>query len=583
MNLKYRFYEKPKKQDNYYSERGFLMSVDKKADTILYNGVFFTPGNEAQEGSLAIQDGQIIYIGSEAGSKEFVTDDTKFVDCQKNTVLPGFFDSHCHSFMGGRLMNSCLLLSGKTREDYFSIIKEYADEHQDEDSILGFGWCHMPFEAIGPSKKDLDRLIPDRPAIFLSVDYHSAWVNSKALEIAKIDKNTSDPSGGHIEREPGSNEPHGCLREMPTIRLVTTKLSQPGKAEWKAALRNYMKRAASHGITSIFDAGILNSEQEPGFKAAVEMDNDGELSIRMRLSHLCVPDRGKEQVPGLVEARRKYQSEHVNLNVAKLFMDGTIEGHTGFLLEPYEDRKGYRGKPVWDKENFKQTALELQKNGFQIHVHSISDGATRNTVDGLEYAQTEYKRENLRHSLAHLELVNREDIKRFGKLGLVASIQPSRYYMDSDYFKETVPMLSKKRANERYLLEDFKRDKAHIAFGSDWPWGTVSSSMDPFKAIGTAVIRSKMKNDSIDEYELKDEVHNPYEPGERIDLKSAIEYHTVGGAYQNFTDDITGTIETGKKADLIILNEDIFSKQDESTKDTEVVMTLFEGKVVYSQ
>ncbi|MFW6262920.1 MAG: amidohydrolase, partial [Thermotogota bacterium] len=559
------------------------MSKEKKADFILFNGVFFTPDNESLEGCLGICDDRIIYLGSEVGSKEFVDNNTQFVDCHNNSVLPGFFDSHCHAFMGGHLMNSCLLTSGRTKEDYFRLIKQYADQHQEMDSILGFGWCHMPFESIGPSKKDLDKLIPDRPAIFLSVDYHSAWVNSKALEIANINEKTHDPSGGHIEREPGSKEPHGCLREMPTIRLVTTKLSQPGKPEWKDALRNYMKRAAKNGITSIFDAGILNSDQEPGFAAAVEMDNAGALTIRMRLSHLCIPDLGKGQVPKLVEAREKYQSENVHLNVAKLFMDGTIEGHTGFLLEPYEDRPGFRGKPVWDLEVFKQTALELQKNGFQIHVHSIADGTTRNTIDGLEYAQAQHSGEDLRHTLAHLELVNREDIKRFNKLGLVASIQPSRYYMDDDYYKETVPLLSKKRANERYLLEDFKKDKVNIAFGSDWPWGTVSSSMDPFKAIGTAVIRSKMKNDSIDEYELKDEVDNPYEYDERIDLKSAIEYHTIGGAYQNFTENITGTIETGKKADLIILNEDIFSKQDESTKDTEVVMTLFEGKVVYSK
>ena len=559
------------------------MSEEKKADLVLYNGVFFTPANPSLKGCLAIKDGEIVYIGSETGSKAFVGNETKFVDCKKNSVLPGFFDSHCHAFMGGRLMNSCLLTSGKTKEDYFELIREYADRHKEKESILGFGWCHMPFESIGPSKKNLDKLIPDRPAIFLSVDYHSAWVNSKALEVANINRNTKDPSGGRIEREPGTNEPHGCLREMPTIRLVTTKLSQPGKSEWKDALRNYMKRAAKNGITSIFDAGILNSSQEPGFAAAVEMDQAGELTLRMRLSHLCIPDLGRGQVPDLIEARRKYQSENVHLDVAKVFMDGTIEGHTGFLLQPYEDRKGFRGKPVWDKENFRSTALELHKNGFQIHVHSISDGATRNTIDGLEYAQREHRGKDLRHSLAHLELVNRDDIKRFARLGLVASIQPSRYYMDNDYYKETVPMLSRKRANERYLLGDFKKTGAKIAFGSDWPWGTVSSSMDPFKAIGTAVIRSKMKNDSVDEYELKDEVDDPYEYDERIDLRSAIEYHTLGGAFQNFIEDITGTIEIGKRADLIILNEDVFSKRDESSKDTEVVMTLFNGGIIYSQ
>ena len=154
------------------------MSKEKKADLILFNGIFFTPDNESLEGCLAIRNGKIIYLGSEVGSKEFVDNNTQFVDCQNNSVLPSFFDSHCHAFMGGRLMNSCLLTSGQTKEDYFRLIKQYADQHQEKDSILGFGWCHMPFGSIGPSKKDLERLMPDKPAIFLSVDYHSAWVNS---------------------------------------------------------------------------------------------------------------------------------------------------------------------------------------------------------------------------------------------------------------------------------------------------------------------------------------------------------------------------------------------------------------------
>ena len=354
------------------------MLEGEKADAVLYNGVFFTPGNVSLAGCLAVRSGRIVYIGSEAGSRSFTGKNTSFIDCGGNSVLPGFFDGHCHAFMGGRLMNSCLLTSGQTKSDYFRLIREYANEHGEKEAIRGFGWCHMPFESIGPSRKDLDRLIPDRPAIFLSVDYHSAWVNSKALEIAGINRNTSDPTGGRIERESGSDEPHGCLREMPTIRMVTMKLPQPGKEQWKDALRTYMKRAAAGGITSLFDAGILNSSQEPGFGAAMEMDKAGELTVRMRLSLLCIPDAGVKQVPELVAARKKYQSENVHLSVAKVFMDGTIEGHTGFLLKPYEDRKGYRGKPVWELENFRETALELRKQGFQIHVHSISDGATRN-------------------------------------------------------------------------------------------------------------------------------------------------------------------------------------------------------------
>ncbi len=545
------------------------------ADIILKNANIFTATDINKEyTALAIKDDSIIHLGNEKDTMSLAHDKTKIYDLEGKTVLPGFCDAHAHGLMGGRLMNHCLLSSGKTLNDYTSIIAEYYKSHPKNSHIMGFGWAHAPFGPDGPDKKVLDKIIPDKPAAFLSIDYHSCWVNSVALKMAGVNSNTSDPNGGHLERYKNSNEPSGCLRESAAINLVLNKLPEPTDEDWKLAVKNYQQKAAENGITGLFDAGVLNHSQIKAFQAVSDLDNAGGVKVRITQSYVLDPKKGPDQVDEVDEVLRKFGAgKNYQVRVAKTFMDGAIEGHTGFLLQSYSDRKGFLGKPVWDLKLFEKTVTELDKRGIQIHVHTIGDGAVKAALNGFEKAMRENGRRDARHTQAHIELADEKDIKRFADMGIFASFQPAWFYMDNNYFKETIPLLSGPRSDRRYMLNNFINAGAPVAFGSDWPWGNVTSSMNPLDAIGTAVTRENPD----------DNMMKAYESAQRVDLVTALKKYTIGGAMQNFNEKITGTLEAGKKADIIVLDTNIFKIKPEELFKTKVQMTIFDGEIVFTE
>ncbi len=542
---------------------------------IFKNAHIFTATDENTEyTALAVKDDKIIFIGNDEDALALAGEKSIVYDLQGNTVLPGFCDSHAHGIMGGRLINHCLLSTGKVLNDYLSIIKKYINKNKDHSHIMGFGWAHAPFGPKGPDKKDIDKIAPDKPAAFLSIDYHSCWVNSAALKMAGINSSTKDPEGGLIERYEGSNEPSGCLRESSAINMVLNKLPEPSDEDWQAAVKTYQKKAAENGITALFDAGILNHSQTKAFKAISKLDEKGEVKMRIEQSYVLDPDKGVEQIDEVVNIFNSYHNnKNYRVRLAKIFMDGAIEGHTGFLLKDYSDRKGFMGRPVWPADVYKNTVTELDKRGIQVHVHSIGDGAVNAALNGFEEARKKNGQRDSRHTLAHIELASDKDVKRFADLGIFASFQPAWFYMDSNYFEETIPLLAQPRSDRRYMLKSFLDAGVRIAFGSDWPWGNISSNMNPLDGIGTAVTRENPDEDML----------KPYESDQRIDLNTAIKKYTTGGAHQNFNEEITGTLEPGKKADIAVLDKNIFSVQPEELFKIKVQMTLFNGEVVFER
>ncbi len=545
------------------------------ADIILNNANIFTATEKLEKfTAIAIKKDRIIHLGNENDTLDFANEKTMVFDLKGKTVLPGFCDAHAHGVMGGRLVNHCLLSTGRTQDDYLKIISEYVKKHAKNSHIMGFGWAHAPFGPEGPHKEMLDRVIPDKPAAFLSIDYHSCWVNSAALKMAGIDSNTPDPRGGHLERGKDTNEPSGCLRESAAINMVLNQLPEPSDEDWQMAVKTYQKKAAKHGITGLFDAGILNHSQIRAFKAIRKLDQQGGVKIRIAQSYVLDPENGPEQVDEVEKIIKEFAGgKNHQVRVAKIFMDGAIEGHTGFLLEPYADREGYFGKAVWPQEVFNNTVVELDKRGIQIHVHTIGDGAVRSALNGFEKAKLENGVRDARHAQAHIELADENDIKRFADMEIFASFQPAWFYMDNNYYKETIPLLAAPRSDRRYMLKNFLDAGAPVAFGSDWPWGNVTSSMNPFDGIGTAVTRENPEDDAL----------KPYESRQKIDLITALKRYTIGGATQNFNDKITGTLEVGKKADIAVLNENIFDVDQEELFKLSVEMTLFDGEIVYKK
>lgn len=540
------------------------------AELIVSDASLFDPGTGSRRnGSLAASGGRIVALGTDDEVKQLRGPDTVVLDAGGATLLPGFCDAHCHLFMGGRLFGGCCLAGLDGLKAYLKHIGQYAADHPDEKVVTGFGWTHPPFGPQGPRREDLDRAVPNRPAMLLSIDYHSCWLNSAALKAAGIGPDSADPSFGTIERD-SDGRPTGCIRELPAIRQAASSLPQPTGDDWQQALRRYMGMAAKHGITSAFDAGILDSDQVVGLKAAGCLDAREELTVRIYGSWLFLPSRPAHQqlseMKACMEDMRPGRT--VSLRTAKFFMDGAIEGHTGYLVDPYLDRKGFTGSPVWKADELREALAAVDSAGLQAHIHSIGDGAVKASLDGMEAAGTS---KDLRHVLAHLELADRSDIQRMSRMGVVASIQPAWFYRDQDYYEETVPLLGRDRADSRYLLGDMVHDGVHVAFGSDWPWGTMNSSMDPMQAVATAVRRVDPGGSG----------GKPYLPEQRVSLARALSLHTLGGAWQNRMERSAGRLEKGCKADLALMDRDLFEVPPEELAESRVRATIFEGSVVH--
>jgi predicted amidohydrolase YtcJ len=513
--------------------------------------------------AVAIAGGRIVYVGASPEASKFKGKGTKVIDLSGKMVLPGFHDSHVHLVTGGIELGQCNLNGLATREEILAKIRDYALAHPEKPWIAGGGWDLPIFPGANPTKEELDGVVRDRPAYLSAADGHSAWVNSRALEIAGVSVATPDPENGRIERIPGSLEPSGTLREA-AMRLVRRFIPEPTPEEYEAGLLAGLALANRFGITSIIEASadddILNA-----YEAA---DRSKRLTVRVLASIHVDTDRGIEQIEDLVEKMHKFRGQYLRATAAKIFADGVIESHTAALLEPYIDRPGDRGKPLLEQAAFDRLAINLDKAGFQIHIHAIGDRAVRMSLNALEAARTANGPGDARHHIAHLELVDPADIPRFQALGVVANFQPLWAYPDLYITRLTEPILGPERSRRIYPIGSLVRNGALVVGGSDWS----VSSLNPLEAIQVAVTR-RAPGDSAGAAWL---------PEELIDLPTALAAYTINGAYLSHQEEITGSIETGKAADLVVLDRNLFEIPSAEIHQVKVRMTLIDGKIVFS-
>ena len=538
-------------------------SRSTSAELIIRNGAIYTMNaSRSWAEALAIQNGKILYVGDDSGADKLKTAGTEVIDLEKKMVLPGFHDSHIHLVTGGIELSQCDLNGLKTQEEIFGKIRQYALENPDKGWIIGGGWDLPLFPGANPTKEQLDRLVPDRPAFLSAADGHSAWVNSRALAIAGITRETPDPEGGRIERVGKMNEPSGTLRES-AAELVSKHLPEFAFDDYLNGLRAGLRLANRFGITSIHEA----SADEKILEAYAELDRSGELSVRVVASLYVDPKAEVAQIEDLIRKREKYQGSRLQIKAAKIFADGVIEARTAALLEPYLDRPGYRGLPNLDPELFNQLATALDREGFQIHVHAIGDWAIRMSLDALETAQKTNGARDARHHIAHLQLIDPSDIPRFKSLGVIANFQPLWAYPDLYITELTEPALGPERSRWLYPIGSIVRSGAMIVGGSDWS----VSSMNPLDAIQVAVTRRA----------LDDPNGQPWIQEELVDLPTILAAFTINGAYLNRQEDITGSLEVGKAADLVVLDRNLFEIPPGDIHKTKVLLTLLDGKEVY--
>jgi predicted amidohydrolase YtcJ len=459
-------------------------------------------------------------------------------------------------------MSLCNLKGLKTQQDALGEIRKFAAGHPDRPWVTGAGWDLPVFPAGNPRKEQLDEVVNDRPAYIESADGHSGWANSKALAVAGVTKGTPDPAGGRIERDPATGEATGTLRES-ARELVTKRIPPATPAENAAGLKRAVALANSLGIISVQEADS-SDEVLAAYRA---LDDAGQLTARVVTALRTDAQKGEEQVAALMERRARFTGKRMRATAVKIFADGVIESGTAALLEPYLNRGGSRGELNFEPERLTRLVTRLDREGFQIHIHAIGDRAIRVSLDAHEAAQKANDRHDARHHIAHLELIEPEDIPRFRDLGVIANFQPLWAFADP-YIKDlTLPVLGPARSRWLYPIGSVARTGAMIVVGSDWP----VSSMNPIEAIQVAVTRRGPT-----------EPEGPaWIPEEKVDLATMLAAYTINGAYLNREEKETGSIEPGKAADLIVLDRDLFKAVPEKIHEAKVVLTLLAGREVF--
>jgi predicted amidohydrolase YtcJ len=514
------------------------------------------------ERAVAVAGGRIVFVGADREALRYRGPATRVVDAGGRMVLPAFQDSHIHLVTGGVELGLCDLNGLGTKEAVLAKIRAYALAHPDSPWITGGGWDLPLFPQANPRREDLDAVVPGRPVVLASADGHSAWVNSKALSLAGITRATPDPEGGRIERDPESGEPSGTLRES-AAGLVEGLVPELGAEDYRQGLRAGLALANRYGIASIIEA---DAGPEP-LDAYAALDRSGELTVRVLASLHVDARRGPSEAARLDALRRRYVGARLKAAAAKIFADGVMEPHTAALLEPYVDRPGDRGRPLLEPEAFDALARALDRAGFQIHVHAIGDRAVRMSLDAFAAAGRANGFRDMRHHIAHLELIDPADIPRFRRLGVAANFQALWAYADPYITDLTLPILGPARSRWLYPIASVARTGAVIAGGSDWS----VSSMNPLEAIEVALTRRGPEAPPGE----------PWIPEETVDLATMLRAYTVNGAWLSRDERSRGTLEPGKAADLIVLDRDLFAIPPTEISRARVLLTLVDGREVY--
>ncbi len=544
------------------------MSIDRPADLVFLGGQVATmDAARSWASALAVRDGRIVAVGPDTTVRPWIGSSTRVIELRGRTVTPGFQDAHVHPVHGGLAMLRCDLHADEQSGPGLDVIEAYARSHPDEPWIRGGGWYMAAFEGGTPRREDLDRVVPDRPVFLTNRDGHGAWVNSKALELAGVTATTPDPSDGRIERDPDGT-PSGTLHEG-AMDLVTRLMPDDTPAELEEALRLGQRHLHEFGITAWQDAIVEPHAEE---RAYVALASRGELTGRVVGALWWDHHRGADQIEEFVERRRATAMGRYAPTSVKLMMDGVLENFTGAMLEPYGDGHGgttdNRGLLQIDPDGLASWVPAIDALGFQPHFHAIGDRAVRASLDAVEAARRANGPSDTRPHIAHIQVIHPDDIARFRELGVAANAQPLWAAHEDQMDLLTIPFLGE-RWRWQYPFRSLKAAGAVLAMGSDWS----VSSANPIWEMHLAVERQAPERYAGDRGVLL--------PEERLDLIDALAGFTSGSAYVNHLDDVTGTLEPGKLADLAVLDRDLFDRGAGPIFEAHVVATFVEGVAVY--
>lgn len=533
------------------------------ADIILTNAKVHTVNPQMPNAeAVAIRHGTIIYVGNRDGAEELSGRQTRVIDCQQNSLLPGFIDSHFHLLWGAETLYGAQLQGLTTLDELAAAIHTWLDLNADAPWVIGEGLSYaIPDKSTPLTRHHLDAIVSDRPMALTTYDQHSMIANTAALEAAGILETVpTDLPNGQIMID-ADGLATGELYEMDAMNFIRRARPAPDFTAQVKTLKRGLQHCAALGITSIHNMdGDLEQAALYG-----HLDERDELSMRIYMPFWAKPEMDlKTVLHGGQTLRERYSSNMLRGGVVKFFMDGVYESFTAVTTDAYPEQPNNYGEPIWPAERFAEFVTAVDKEGLQIAVHACGDGAVRRVLDGYAAAQVANGQRDSRHRIEHIEVLHPDDLQRFVQLGVTASMQPLHSPLVPNAPDTWQVRVNPERWDESFPWQTLRSSGAHLTFGSDWP----VVSADPMTGFHAALNRRSWL---------------PRQNSHRQSLVDTIKGYTWDGAYTEFLEEKKGQIKVGMWADVVLLSEDIFAVDTESIGDVSVLMTICDGQVVYEK
>lgn len=528
-------------------------------DLALLNGKIWTgdPGRPWAE-AVAVRGDKIFAVGTTADVRKLASGAANLVDLGGALVLPGFIDSHTHFLAGGFALKSIQLRAARSREEFVALIAAKARELGKGRWVVNGDWDHQEFSPPELPRKDwIDAVTPDNPVCVNRLDGHMILANSAALKLAGVTKDTPVPPGGEIVKDTATGEPTGILKDM-AMDLVYAKIPEPSLAEKLEAAGASLRHAAENGVTSVHEMADAAS-----FEVFEELAKRSGLTARI---HVYIPITEVDTLARL-KLKSPFDSPYLKLAGLKAFMDGSLGSATAYFFEPYTDDPGTSGLlhgQMFPEGIMEKRIMEADRAGLQLAIHAIGDRANSLLLDMYEKAVAANGPRDRRWRVEHAQHLRPADIVRFGRLGLVAAVQPYHLVDDGRWAEGKI---GPERARTTYAFRSLQEAGATLAFGSDWTVAPLSPVLGIYAAVTRRTLDGKKPGGWV--------------PEEKISVEEAVRAYTINGAYTEFAEAVKGTIQAGKLADMVVLDRDIFTIPPEEIAGVKVALTVFDGKIVH--
>lgn len=534
----------------------FFSQENKRA---FINGKIYTVNDDltiAQ--AVIVQNGKIIFVGNNSEAQKIIDSKTEIIDLKGKLMLPGFIDNHTHFISGGFYLLGLNLRTAKSTDEFKSLLKKYVESHKGK-WITGGNWDHESWETKDlPRKEMIDSYTPNTPVFIDRFDGHMALANSYALKLAGITKNTISPEGGTIVKDPKTGEPTGILKDN-AMSLIYSIIPDATDEEMYQAGLAALEEAKINGVTSIQD---ITYKKDLIIYQKLEKDN--KLTCRI-YTRLPIAD-----YKNLVDTGIQYNfgDDKIKLGSLKAFSDGSLGSSTAWFFDKYNQDTTTSGLPMDIVTNglLEKWATDADKNKLQISVHAIGDKANAYMLDLYEKIGSENPKWDRRFRIEHAQHVRKQDVDRFAKLHVIASAQPYHCIDDGVWASKRI---GSERIKDAYPFKSFLDAGVKLCFGSDW---TVAP-LNPILGIYAAVTRRTLDNKNPD----------GWIPEQKISVEDAVKCYTRNNAYAAFEENIKGSIESGKLADLVVLSDDILKIDPQNIKDVKVDMTVFNGEIIFKR